>query len=51
MDRCWDPDILLLCHLPGGHDLTGELQQVQVQLVQASVAPAGLVNLRNDDDV
>lgn len=49
MDRCWDPNILLLRHLPGGHDLAGELQRVQVQLIQASVAPAGLVGLRSDD--
>lgn len=25
MDRRWNPDILFLCHLPGGHDLTGKL--------------------------
>lgn len=49
MDRCWDPNILLLRHLPGGHDLAGELQQIQVQLLQASVAPAGLAGLRRDD--
>lgn len=30
MDRRRNPDILFLCHLPGGHDLTGKLQQVQV---------------------
>lgn len=30
VDRRWNPDILFLCHLPGGHDLTGKLQQVQV---------------------
>ena len=39
VDRRWDPDILLLRHLPGGHDLAGELQQVPIQLLQASVGP------------
>lgn len=36
MDGCRDSDLLLLCHLSGSYDITGELQQVQIQLLQVS---------------
>lgn len=36
---CWHADLLLLCHLPGLSDGAGELQQLQQQLLQVSVAP------------
>lgn len=43
VDRCGDTDLLLLRHLPGRYDVAGELQQIQVQLVQASVMPQAVL--------
>ncbi len=34
VDRCRDTDFLLLRHLSWSHDITGKLQQVQIQLLQ-----------------
>lgn len=41
MDRRGDPDLLLLRHLPGSDDFAGELQQIQVQLLQVSPLSTG----------
>lgn len=42
MDRCRDTDFLLLRHLSWSHDVTGELQQVQIQLLQVGVNTPGV---------
>ena len=36
MDRCWDPDFLLLCHWPRGPHGPRQLQSLQQQLLQVS---------------
>lgn len=41
VDRCRDTDFLLLRHLSWSHDVTGKLQQVQIQLLQVGFDAPG----------